>query len=104
MLFRSMDGTPIYDIKPYIPYTDCRPEADEGYACRPESLKVEFPQELADRLPPERREALRGVLACDPRPHYQEDRSRIYGMTFAGLEVKFTVAGETLTVREISRT
>ncbi len=95
------DGTPIYDIKPYIPYADCRPEAAEGFAPPPEPLAVDFPPNLLDRVPPERRAALAGVLAQDPRPHYQTDPDRVYGMSFAGLEVKFTVDGGTLTVREV---
>ncbi len=97
-----MDGTPIYDIKPYVPYADCRPEAAEGFAPRPEgTLRVEFPPELLERVPPEDRQALEGVLSWDPRPHYQSDPRRLYGLAFAGLEVKFTVEGETLTVREV---
>lgn len=96
-----MDGTPIYDIKPYIPYADCHAEASEGYAHRPESLTVVIPDGLGERLSSEQREALRGVLACDPRPHYQDDSERVYGMSFAGAEVKFTVAGDTLTVTDI---
>ena len=94
-----MDGTPIYDIKPYVPYADCRPEAREGFATPPEGrLRVEIPPEVEGRIPPEQREALRGVLSWDPRPHYQNDPQRVYGMSFAGMEVKFTVAGEILTV------
>ena len=94
-----MDGTPIYDIKPYVPYADCRPEASEGFAPAPaETLKVVISPEMEGRIPPERVQALRGVLAWDPRPHYQADPERVYGMAFAGLEVKFTVDGETLTV------
>ena len=96
-----MDGTPIYDIKPYIPYADCRPEAAEGYAAKPEGLKVTIPPHLREKIPQDRLEALTGVLSCDPRPHYQADPDRVYGMTFAGLEVKFTVEGDTLLVREI---
>ncbi|MCI8474460.1 MAG: tRNA (N6-threonylcarbamoyladenosine(37)-N6)-methyltransferase TrmO [Oscillospiraceae bacterium] len=94
-----MDGTPIYDIKPYVPYADCRPEATEGFAPTPEGrLRVEIPPEVEGRIPPEQREALRGVLSWDPRPHYQNDPQRVYGMSFAGMEVRFTVAGEILTV------
>ncbi|MBP3520451.1 MAG: tRNA (N6-threonylcarbamoyladenosine(37)-N6)-methyltransferase TrmO [Oscillospiraceae bacterium] len=96
-----MDGTPIYDIKPYIPYADCRPEAAEGYAAKPEGLKVTIPPELREKIPQDRLEALAGVLSCDPRPHYQADPDRVYGMTFAGLEVRFRVEGEKLTVVEI---
>ena len=98
-----MDGTPIYDIKPYIPYADCRPEAAEGYAAKPEGLKVTIPPDLREKIPQDRLEALAGVLSCDPRPHYQADPDRVYGMTFAGLEVKFTVEGDRLTVAEIEK-
>lgn len=98
-----MDGTPVLDIKPYLPYADCIPEAAGGFAAVPagETLEVEIPPELLERVPPERREALRGVLALDPRPRYQEDPDRVYGFGFAGLEVRFSVAGKRLTVREI---
>ena len=97
------DGTPILDIKPYLPYADCRPEALGGFAPVPagETLAVECPAELWERVPPERREALRAVLALDPRPRYQRDPERVYGFGFAGLEVRFSVAGETLRVWEI---
>lgn len=97
-----VDGTPIYDIKPYLPYADCRPEAAGGFAPAPEgALAVEFPPELLARVPEEKRAALLGVLEQDPRPRYQDDPARVYGMSFAGLEIKFTVAGETLTVWEV---
>ncbi|MCI9264986.1 MAG: tRNA (N6-threonylcarbamoyladenosine(37)-N6)-methyltransferase TrmO [Oscillospiraceae bacterium] len=98
-----MDGTPIYDIKPYVPYADCRPEAREGFAPAPEGrLRVEISPEMEGRIPPEQREALQGVLSWDPRPHYQNDPQRVYGMSFAGMEVKFIVAGEVLTVVEVT--
>ena len=99
-----MDGTPILDIKPYIPYADAHPEALGGFAAVPagETLEVIIPPELLEKIPPERREALRGVLAQDPRPHYQDDPERIYGFGFAGMEVRFSVEGSRLTVREIS--
>ena len=98
-----MDGTPIYDIKPYVPYADCRPEASEGFAPAPaETLKVVISPEMEGRIPPERVQALRGVLAWDPRPHYQADPERVYGMAFAGLEVRFTVDGRTLTVVDVT--
>lgn len=97
-----MDGTPIYDIKPYVPYADCRPEATEGFARAPRpTLRVEFPGQLRERLSPEQARALEGVLSWDPRPHYQEDPERVYGMGFAGYEVKFKVVGDTLTVLEL---
>jgi tRNA-Thr(GGU) m(6)t(6)A37 methyltransferase TsaA len=98
-----LDGTPIYDIKPYLPYADCRPEAVGGFAASaPESgLRVDCPAELLSKVPPEKQEALLGVLAQDPRPSYQDDPQRVYGMRFGGLEVRFTVDGALLTVREI---
>lgn len=99
-----MDGTPIFDIKPYVPYADCHPEAAEGFAPTPERrLEVEISPEIEEKISPERLEALKGVLSWDPRPHYQEDPQRIYGMTFAGLEVKFQVEGETLTVVDVAK-
>ena len=87
-----LDGTPIYDIKPYLPYADCRPEA----------LELAIPPDLLERVPPDRRKSLRGVLAQDPRPSYQSDPERIYGAAFGGLEVRFRVSGEVLTVLEVS--
>lgn len=98
-----MDGTPILDIKPYLPYADCRPEAVGGFASAPagETLAVECLPELWEKVPPQRREALRAVLALDPRPRYQEDPERVYGFGFAGLEVRFSVEGGVLRVREI---
>lgn len=99
-----LDGTPIYDIKPYLPYADCRPEAMGGFASCPQgpALQVDIPQKLLERVPPEKREALLGVLAQDPRPSYQSDPERIYGAAFGGLEVRFRVSGEVLTVLEVS--
>lgn len=98
-----MDGTPIFDIKPYLPYADCRPDAVGGFASAPagERLRVAFAPGCLERVPPGREEALRGVLACDPRPTYQKDSERVYGLTFGGAEVRFTVAGDTLTVVEV---
>lgn len=98
-----VDGTPVLDVKPYVPYADSHPEALGGFAAVPAgaALAVEIPPELLERVPPERREALRGVLAQDPRPRYQEDPERIYGFGFAGLEVRFSVAGGVAAVREI---
>ncbi len=99
-----MDGTPIFDIKPYLPYADCQPDAVGGFAAQPwaRELAVDFPPELLEQIPPEKREALVGVLAQDPRPSYQKDGARVYGFTFAGYEVRFTVADGVLTVREVS--
>ena len=100
-----MDGTPIFDIKPYIPYADCQPEATGGFTQQVERkvLKVECPEELLNRVPQESRQALLGVLANDPRPSYQNDPERVYGMAFAGVEVRFCVADGVLTVREVEK-
>ena len=100
-----MDGTPILDIKPYIPYADSHPDAVGGFATTPagETLEVTIPESLLSRIPAERQEALRGVLAQDPRPHYQNDPERVYGFGFAGLEVKFSVDGTQLTVTDIQQ-
>lgn len=99
-----LDGTPIYDIKPYLPYADCRPEAVGGFAAgAPDSgLRVSCSEALLERVPVEKREALLGVLAQDPRPSYHDDPQRVYGMRFAGLEVRFSVNGTELTVLEIA--
>lgn len=101
-----MDGTPILDIKPYIPYADSHPDAIGGFASAPagETLEVSIPQDMLKRIPEERREALRGVLAQDPRPHYQADPERVYGFGFAGLEIKFSVNGTQLTVLDVQKT
>ena len=95
-----MDGTPIYDIKPYLPQGDCHPEAAGGFtATHPRTvLEVEIPDELLRRVPAEHRAGLRGVLAQDPRPSYQNDPERVYGMDFAGCHVSFTVRDNRLTV------
>lgn len=99
-----MDGTPIYDVKPYVPYADCRPEAAGGFASEPEvKLMVEFPGQWMDKVPRSRRKALVGILAQDPRPRYQDDPEREYGMAFGGMNVRFTVAGDVLTVIGIER-
>lgn len=98
-----MDGTPIYDIKPYLPYADCKADAAGGFAPqRAAELAVEFPPELLARVPEDKRTALTGVLAQDPRPHYQSDPTRIYGMSFAGMEVRFRVTDGVLTVVELA--
>ena len=98
-----MDGTPIYDIKPYLPYADCKPQAVGGFASAPKeaTLTVDFPPQLLERVPQELREALSGVLAQDPRPTYHHDPQRVYGMAFGGLQVRFTVDGDRLTVVEV---
>lgn len=97
-----MNGTPIYDIKPYIPYADCRPDALSGFA--PDAgrtLSVQLPPELRAMVPPEKLRGLIGVLENDPRPRYQADPERIYAMDFGGMEIKFSVEDDTLTVRQI---
>jgi tRNA-Thr(GGU) m(6)t(6)A37 methyltransferase TsaA len=97
-----MDGTPVYDVKPYLPYTDCRPDATGGFAAQPPvPLTVDIPPQLVARVPPELLAALRGILAQDPRPRYQDDPERVYRMSFGGLEVKFVVQDNLLTVIEI---
>ena len=98
-----MDGTPIYDIKPYLPYADCKPDAAGGFASQPKeaSLEVDCPPALLARVPEEKRPALLAVLAQDPRPQYQNDPKRIYGMSFAGVEVRFQVVEGRLMVTEI---
>ena len=98
-----MDGTPIYDVKPYLPYADAHPEALGGFAPSPkETIAVDCPPELLAKLPEGRREALLGVLAQDPRPQYQHDPERVYGMCFGGWDVKFRVRGETLEVLSLA--
>ena len=98
-----MDGTPIYDIKPYIAYTDSHPDAVSGFASTPADflLEVIFPKDLLDKVPADHRKSLIEVLAHDPRPQYQADPERIYGMAFGGMEVKFKVGGIQLTVVEV---
>ncbi len=98
-----MDGTPIYDIKPYLSYTDSHPDAVCGFADRvkEEALQVEFPEELLNILPENKREAAAELLSQDPRPHYQKDPSRRYGMAFAGFDIRFYVDGRTARVCEI---
>ncbi len=95
-----MDGTPIYDIKPYLPYADCHPDAVGGFAAQKpeEKLQVEIPEEFSRAASSEVLSALRGVLAQDPRPAYQNNPERIYGLSFAGMEVRFRVDGGVLTV------
>ena len=98
-----VDGTPIYDIKPYLAYADCHPNATCGFLddAREKLLEVEISGHLPEKLPYSKREALRQVLALDPRPSYREDGKRIYGFGFAGYEFRFRVQGNYLTVEEI---
>ena len=98
-----LDGTPIYDIKPYLPYVDCHPEARGGFTEKTAdyALEVVFPQALLARIDEDKREALHGVLAGDPRPSYQSDPARVYGVRYARYNVKFTVDEGTLTVTDV---
>lgn len=98
-----VDGTPIFDIKPYLPYCDSHPEAVGGWTDQVSGgqLQVEFPAELLERVEEKDRSGLAGVLQSDPRPRYQEDPERIYGLAYGGVNVKFRVAGDTLTVTEV---
>jgi len=100
-----MDGTPVYDIKPYIPYTDCQPLATAGFTATTQfkRLDVDISAYLAAKTNPQTLSALRGILAEDPRPHYQDDAEREYGFDFDGYSVHFKVNGNLLTVTEISR-
>lgn len=100
-----MDGTPIFDIKPYIPYGDCHPEAIGGFTDTAGDflLQVEFPPALLNLLPDGKREAAMAVLSHDPRPSYQRKPDRVYGLTFAGFDIRFTVSGDTLTVQEVTK-
>lgn len=97
------DNTPIYDIKPYLAYVDSRPESNSGFAdnVKENNLKVVFPPELLNLLPIDKQAAAIAVLEEDPRPHYQSDPDRKYGVSFAGKDIRFTVDGGTLTVFEI---
>ena len=98
-----MDGTPIYDIKPYIPFTDSHPDAIGGFADehKDDYLTVNFPSELLCLIPPEKQETLKSVLALDPRPSYQNDPERIYGLEFAGFDIRFNVNEQELTVCDV---
>ena len=95
-----MDGTPILDIKPYLPFADAKPDASGGFAepLREYALQVEFPEKLLSKVPPQYRAPLREILAQDPRPAYQQDPTRVYGFSFADLEIRFTVRDGILTV------
>ena len=100
-----MDGTPIYDIKPYIPYADCHPDAAAGFTAQTQfhHLTMVCDAGLWARVPSDQQAALQGVLENDPRPSYQHDPERVYGMEFGGLEIHFKVDGEVLTVTGIDR-
>lgn len=98
-----MDGTPIFDIKPYIPYSDCQPDALGGFTTTADEyiLQVDFPAELLCILPEGKREAAIAILSHDPRPSYQRDASRVYGLPFAGYDIRFQVQEDRLTVLEV---
>ena len=100
-----MDGTPIFDIKPYVPYADCQPDAIGGFTDTAGDflLEVDFPQHLIAILPSEKQEAAVQVLSHDPRPSYQRKPGRIYGLTFAGFDIRFTVEDSKLTVVDVER-
>ena len=100
-----MDGTPIFDIKPYIPYSDSFPEAIGGFTDTAADfiLAVDFPATLLEILPENKRQAAIGVLSHDPRPSYQRKPDRIYGLTFAGFDIRFTVKDNTLSVHEVRK-
>ena len=100
-----MDGTPIFDIKPYIAYGDSHPEAKGGFTDTAGEflLQVEFPAELLRILPEEKWDAAIGVLSHDPRPSYQRKPGRVYGLTFAGFDIRFQVNGDMLTVEEVNK-
>ena len=100
-----MDGTPIFDIKPYIAYGDSHPEAKGGFTDTAGEflLQVEFPQVLLEKLPEDKREAAIGVLSHDPRPSYQRKPDRVYGLTFAGFDIRFKVSDDKLTVEEVKK-
>ena len=95
-----MDGTPIYDIKPYVTYADSHPEARSGFVDQSawQELKVEIPDTISVRFSSEELVSLRKVLALDPRPHYQDDPERVYGMPYGGYDIRFKVNGKVLTV------
>lgn len=100
-----LDGTPIFDIKPYIPYSDSRPEAAGGFTDRVGDflLDVKFPQELLEKLPADKQAAAVGVLSHDPRPSYQRKPGRVYGLNFAGFDIRFIVEDAVLTVQSVEK-
>ena len=100
-----LDGTPIFDIKPYIPYSDSRPKATGGFTDRVGNflLDVKFPQELLKKLPADKQAAAVGVLSHDPRPSYQRKPGRVYGLNFAGFDIRFTVEDTVLAVQSVEK-
>ena len=99
-----MDGTPIFDIKPYIPYSDCHTDAIGGFTDTAGEylLQVDFPADLLAQLPQDKQEAAIGILSHDPRPSYQQKPDRIYGISFAGFDIRFTVKDDKLTVIDVT--
>ena len=100
-----MDGTPIFDIKPYIPYGDCHPEATGGFTDTAGDflLQVDFPEYLLNQLPNDKQQAAIGILSHDPRPSYQRKPDRVYGISFAGFDIRFTVQDDILTVQTVEK-
>lgn len=100
-----MDGTPVYDVKPYLPYADCHPEATGGFTDQTEKRQVEvvIPKEWLMKIPTDKVQALRGVLHQDPRPAYHNDPERVYGFSYADMEIRFSVADGVLTVCEVTK-
>lgn len=100
-----MDGTPIFDIKPYIPYSDSHPDALGGFTDTAGNfiLNVQFPEELLKLLPADKQDAAKAVLSHDPRPSYQRKPGRVYGLNFAGFDIRFTVGENTLTVQSVDK-
>lgn len=98
-----MDGTPIFDIKPYIPYSDCYPDAAGGFTAKADDflLNVDFPAELLQLIPDNKRDALTEVLSHDPRPSYQHNPDRVYGLRFSSFDIRFSVQNDTLYVKEV---
>lgn len=98
-----MDGTPIFDIKPYIPYSDAHPDALGGFTATAGDflLDVDFPTELLQVIPADKQGAIQELLSHDPRPSYQRDPDRVYGLPFAGFDIRFTVVDKTLYVKEV---
>jgi hypothetical protein len=100
-----LDGTPIFDIKPYIPYCDSHPEASGGFTDTAGDflLEVNFPAELLCKLPADKHKAVLEVLSHDPRPSYQNDPDRVYGLNFGSFDIRFTVKENTLFVQEVTK-
>ena len=98
-----MNGTPIYDVKPYVAYSDAHPQARSGFVDENkwQSLSVNIPQEYERFFSPQDFKALRQLLSLDPRPQYQDNPERVYGMPFAGYDVRFTVQGNQLNVVDV---